>query len=182
MSTIAETIHFERDPVYRQLVSIQTFDAWAAYQCSCSHPKLSGRLVKLRLVASDESTDDIAAPELKHLAAALWLRQHEQALHDAIVAAIFQLSVPLKTHWRECAMAHLLPPLDSPEDLKRLIDLSHIDLYPHTQHGMPYFGFEFECAWDPEHGFHVLMNGLRVVQLDGDVSNSLAIEIDGGVI
>ena len=182
MSSLAQNFIFERDPVYRQLVSIQAFDAWSGYRCSNSRASLSGGLVKLRLVARDEFSDDIPAPEPSHLLAARWLRRHEHALHDQIIAAIFQLAESLQAHWHEYAIAHLLPPLNCPDDLKKLIDLSHIDIFPQTQHGLPYFGFEFECAWDPEHGFHVLMNGLRVIQLDGDVSNQRAVESDGGVL
>ena len=180
MSLLVNEIVFERDLVLRQLVSIQELHAWSGYQCSHSVPKLTGSHVKLRLIAGNAATNDIAMPEPRHLLATRWLMRHEQALHDHIIAAIFQLADSFKTHWREVEIAHLLPPLNYPEDLKQLIDLSYIDIFTHTQDGLPYLGFEFECAWDPAHGFHVLMHGLRVVTLDGDVNDITVIENDGG--
>lgn len=150
--------------------------------CLCKHsqPKLTGSNIKLRLFASHAASNDIPMPEPNHLLALRWLQRHEQALHDHIIAAIFALAPSFKAHWRELEITHLLPPLNSAQDLKQLIDLSYIDIYTQTKDALPYLGFEFECAWDPEHGFHVLTHGLRVVTLDGDVNDSAVIARDGG--
>lgn len=178
MSLLLNEIVFDRDPVLRQLTSTQEFNAWSGYQCRHSRPQLTGACVKLRLIPSKQT--DNAMPEPSHLLAVRWLQRHEQALHDHIIAAIFALAASIKTHWRELEITHLLPPLNCAEDLKQLIDLSYIDIFTHTKDGLPYLGFEFECAWDPEHGFHVLTHGLRVVTLDGDVNDITRIETDGG--
>ena len=180
MALLLNEIVFERDPALRQLVSVQAFKAWSDYQCKHSQPKLTGSNVKLRLLASNADNNDIPMPEPKHLLALRWLQRHEQALHDHIIAAIFGLAPSFKAHWRELEITHLLPPLNCAQDLKQLIDLSYIDIYTQTKDDLPYLGFEFECDWDPEHGFHVLTHGLLVVTLDGDVNDIAVIARDGG--
>lgn len=175
-------LNFQRDPLHRNLFSIQELEAWASYTCENSIPELTGRHVKLRLVSSNEATDDIPSPEPNHIAAVDWLLKNEKLLHDAIVAAIFEKTVPMFYRQWEEFQIEINPPLRFLDDLKYHIDLSYIDIFAHTKNGIPYFGFEFECSWDPEHGFQVLMNGFRVVALDGDVNNTFEIKNDGGHI
>lgn len=63
--------------------------------------------------------------------------------------------------------AQYMPDLSSIGELYGLIDVTAVAVHQIDRSGQPYVGFEFSCAWDPEHGTGVLMNGPRVVDIGG---------------
>ena len=67
----------------------------------------------------------------------------------------------------------------STAELSDKFNLAYVKLFPHEKLGMPYFGFDFDCAWDSE-GFRVLLNGTRVVDIQTDELSISAVEADGG--
>ena len=61
-------------------------------------------------------------------------------------------------------------------DFRRLIGLHNVHFVPLMKDGLPYFGYEFGCIWDDEHGLGVLMHGRRVVEV-GDAQTSFTLWI-----
>ncbi|MCA9027310.1 MAG: hypothetical protein KDA86_19025 [Planctomycetaceae bacterium] len=61
----------------------------------------------------------------------------------------------------------LMPALDNPEALMRLIDLRQVHVHPSEKSGIAHVGLQFGCTWDIEHGLGVMMHNDRVVELGG---------------
>lgn len=174
------SIAFAYDPERGEPVALVQLQSWAGYSCENSNPDYSGSRVLLRLRAANDEDSDFDHPEPAHHAAVRWLLANDQALHDSIAAALARFAPTLKARLEEYGDDESLRLLASPQGWKKLIDLSYVDVFPHTRDGMPYFAFEFECNWDPEHGFKLLANGLRVVAMDDDGYGSDDIAADGG--
>jgi hypothetical protein len=47
--------------------------------------------------------------------------------------------------------------------LSQMIALSYIRFYPESKDDLPYFGLEFECNWDLEHGCGLMFHGTNVI-------------------
>jgi hypothetical protein len=58
-----------------------------------------------------------------------------------------------------------VPPIDSPDGLKRLIRLSGFHLLHQSREGCALVGFSFNCSWDIEHGLGVVVHGTRLIQI-----------------
>ncbi len=60
-----------------------------------------------------------------------------------------------------------LRPISIQSEVRGLISL--MSVYIHSRHraGMALTGLEFECAWDPEHGFGVLLHGGTILRMNG---------------
>ncbi len=59
----------------------------------------------------------------------------------------------------------LVPEVQSPDDLKRLIRLRTLNVLDLSKDGCSLIGFAFRCCWDTEHGLGVLVHGTRVVEV-----------------
>lgn len=172
------SVGFAYDPERGELVAAVELSAWSGYACENSNPEFPGARVLLRLrgVADAECHDALSV----HHGAVRWLRAHDQGLHDAILAALARHTPALAARLDEYGDEESLRLLRSPGGWKKLIDLSYIDVFPYTRDGMPYLAFEFECNWDPEHGFKLLINGPRVVDIDAGDYGSEDVLADGG--
>ncbi len=53
--------------------------------------------------------------------------------------------------------------ISGPDDLRPLVWLSEVHVLTVTRDGVAYIGFEFDCAWDEEHGAGVMTHLGRVV-------------------
>ena len=71
-----------------------------------------------------------------------------------------------------------------PSQLRSMISLERVKLFPHAKSGLPYFGLDFNCSWDCEHGFGVVLWGLTALAVGGsDVfQENCPIEDHGGEI
>ena len=170
---------FNWDAQRREFSAIRELDVWKGYECENSIPTLKGSKVKLRIcTAESASIDEVTT---KHVFAMQWLMDHQKELHDAIIETLFIYYQKMWAEYPDYMQDDPSLNVTSPLDFKHLIDLTYVDIFPFQKESLPYFGFEFECAWDPEHGFQILMNGLRVVDLGGDGNNEYEIGIDGGI-
>jgi hypothetical protein len=57
------------------------------------------------------------------------------------------------------------PPVQSPDDLKRLIRLEKLRVLDVSTNDCSLIGFNFACSWDDEHGIGVLIHGASVVEV-----------------
>jgi ribosomal protein L40E len=95
-----------------------------------------------------------------------YLLEHEAAIRDTVVAAIWE------EYWsvREQrlaggGLASDMPALASSEQLKSHIGLSTIHILPVTKDNAAYIGFELGCTWEEEHGLGIMTHQGRIVEL-----------------
>lgn len=67
----------------------------------------------------------------------------------------------------------LMPAVDSPEGLRRLVRLGAVHILGVAKRGVAYVGFDFDCTWDEEHGLGVMTHRSRVVRLGGGPTSFL---------
>lgn len=124
-------------------------------------------------VTLENSDGNGDAPEPTMLDAARWLLARDaivtRLLIDTMLADLPRLrelerqvtpgdETPLPTQWNEA-------------ELRARIRLSHVTL-PAVRGRLPYFGVEFACDWEIEHGYGVMCHGTEIVEIGGgDVPN-----------
>lgn len=59
----------------------------------------------------------------------------------------------------------LMPNIKSVDELIQMIKPVAIEIYD-NKNDKPYFGIEFNCIWDEEHGIGVLVNGNKILRID----------------
>lgn len=59
----------------------------------------------------------------------------------------------------------ILPDVNVPEAMKRLIRLNSIDIHDNEDKGVSHIGYAFGCTWDIEHGLGVLMRKEKVIEV-----------------
>lgn len=77
---------------------------------------------------------------------------------------------------------HELAPVAAPDDLRAMIDLSYVQLFPYQQRGLPYIGLAFETDWADE-GLLALLLGTEVLARGypgTEAAVDLSIRDDGG--
>jgi hypothetical protein len=96
-----------------------------------------------------------------------YLLEHEAAIRDALVAAIFEeYPVSRERLLRQAFVDESeMPALERPEELKSHIGLSTVHVLPVVKHDAAYIGFEFGCTWDDEHGLGIMTHQDRIVEL-----------------
>ena len=146
--------------------------AWAGFQ-SRRGPYAS----RSALMPSDGSAllylmppDDMGAvPTPEQAAAYRHLMDHQEATRDAILQAIFdRYPDEQKAYGYEGEEAEeLMPDLQDREQLRAMIGLSNVHLFPVVKDGIAYIGFEFGCCWDDEHGLGAMTHAGRIVEVGG---------------
>lgn len=110
-------------------------------------------------------------PNDAQAAAFAYLLAQQTAIRDAILQAAFAYYTADYLDWRgehgydAAQAARWLPDLHHPDDLKPLIRLLSIGIFPTQQGGLAYVGYEFACTWDDEHGLGAMTHGDRIVEL-----------------
>ncbi len=67
----------------------------------------------------------------------------------------------------------VMPQIDQPEDLKKLIGLTRIYILHRERDNVPLVGFEFGCTWDESHGLGVMTHRGRAVYIgDGEAART----------
>jgi hypothetical protein len=107
------------------------------------------------------------APSAEQSNALQYMLEHEEAIRDALVAAIFaEYAVIRALLLRQGFVDHLdMPALERPEQLKSHIGLSTVHVLPVAKNDAAYIGFEFGCTWDDEHGLGLMTHQGRIVEL-----------------
>jgi hypothetical protein len=114
----------------------------------------------------------------KERAAVQWLLDHEADVASAILEGLL-LEYPRLQQlygYEEAERETYMPDVSSTEGFRQLIGLHNVHFIPLMKDGLPYFGYEFGCTWDGEHGLGVLMHGRRVVEV-GDAQTSFTLWI-----
>ncbi len=91
-----------------------------------------------------------------------YLLEHEEAVRDALVAAIFEEYPAIRERLLDEAE---LPALERPDQLRSHVGLSTVHVLPVARDGAAYVGFEFGCSWDDEHGLGIMTHQGRLVEL-----------------
>jgi hypothetical protein len=96
-----------------------------------------------------------------------YLLEHEEAIRDALVAAIFEEYPVIRARLLGQGFINEvdMPALQRPEQLKSHIGLSTVHVLPIVKDDAAYIGFEFGCTWDEEHGLGVMTHQGRLVEL-----------------
>jgi hypothetical protein len=91
--------------------------------------------------------------------------------------ALTEFLPTLREKWQEFGDDEMLE-IDAINDLRDKLNLAYVKLFPHENHDMHYFGFDFYCVWDSE-GFRILLNGTRIVEIQADELSITTVEADG---
>ena len=117
--------------------------------------------------------DEPGAPLPSQAVAFKELLARQEAVRDAILQAVFALYAENYLVWREengydeTEAEEFLPALRQPADIKALITLTAITIFPTAKAGLSYTGYQFACTWEDEHGLGAMMHGNRVVEIGG---------------
>jgi hypothetical protein len=106
-------------------------------------------------------------PSAEQANALRYLLEHEEAIRDALVAAIFEEYSAIREGLLRDGLddEEDLPNLERPDQLKAHIGLSTVHILAVVKDGAAYVGFEFGCTWDMEHGLGVMMHRGRIVEV-----------------
>ncbi|MDQ8201338.1 hypothetical protein QEH56_24475 [Pelagicoccus enzymogenes] len=100
-----------------------------------------------------------------------WVLDHEQALLDSFVDAVFKEYPEIKkkySRWMdEEEIDEYLPEVKNKEELIRLISEPSIKVHQIQGKGAPFIGVQANCTWDDEHALGVLMHGSEVLEIGG---------------
>lgn len=144
--------------------------SWAGFQSrrgpyngqSSDAPADGGATLHVR--PPDEDARRPPGPE--QAAAFRWLMEHEGRVQRAVLDAVFRAYPELRegvTFGDDELDARWLPAIERPEELRRLMGLSHVHVHDIARDGVAYVGYELGCTWDDEHGVGVLTHRDRVV-------------------
>jgi hypothetical protein len=135
-----------------------------AYAASSSTEESDGTA---RLSVSPPAGVAERSPSAEQASALRYLLEHEEAIRDAVLAAIFEAYPVIRQRLRGQGflVESDMPALERPEQLKSHIGLSTIHILPVVKNVAAYIGFEFGCTWDDEHGLGVMTHQGRIVEL-----------------
>jgi hypothetical protein len=106
-------------------------------------------------------------PSAEQANALRYLLDHEEAIRDALVAAILEEYPVIRDRLLGQGFVDEsdMPALERPRQLKSHIGLSTVHVLPVVKDDAAYLGFEFGCTWDDEHGLGVMTHQGRIVDL-----------------
>jgi hypothetical protein len=95
------------------------------------------------------------------------LLEHDKAIRDAVVAAIFEEYPVIRKRLLEQGFVDdaEMPVLEDADHLKAHIGLATVHVLRVAKDDAAYVGFEFGCTWDEEHGLGVMTHQGRLVEL-----------------
>lgn len=161
IETTRGRIEFDFDKY--EYTSIFDLPLWSSFQSNFSHPDFKGSKVQLALMGAHEHED--LEYSWEHLPCYVdcvrwFLHNEREVLESAISAITVLIDEEIRPQYRELPKELGLY-LD--EDLDKMINLIAINFYPESKDDLPYFGLQFSCEWDPEHGCGLMFHGTNVV-------------------
>jgi hypothetical protein len=146
--------------------------SWAGFQTrkgaygSVSSPTPSDGSVTITFAPEGRDTSPLLPDEL---ASVQWLLDHDDEIASALLKGLLveYPKLQLEYGYEGAERDEWMPDVLSSDEFRSLIGLHSVHVHPLTKDGLPYFGYEFGCTWDEEHGLGVLMHGLRVVEIGG---------------
>jgi hypothetical protein len=115
----------------------------------------------LNVSSPDEDAD--LPPSAAQAEAFRFLQEIEEAVRDAILAAILEEYEDIRESADEEELEEPLPVVTTADQLRPLLGLSTVHVIAPELDGCAYVGFELLCPWDSEHGLGVMTHRDRVV-------------------
>jgi hypothetical protein len=132
------------------------------------HPDPDTWLDEERSAGVGEIGGDTAEPSEAQAKAIDYLAAHEAELYEKVLKAIAVYAQEFRPDWEKNSpelAAKVLPREDKPEDVVDRIAFAHICLSPKSKDGLAYVELWGDCTWDADHGFCVVLNRDRIVDL-----------------
>ncbi|WP_200961726.1 DUF6985 domain-containing protein [Paenibacillus sp. Soil724D2] len=138
-----------------------TLDAWRGF--------LTKKNGAFGLYFGGDMVIDNPTIEDEHIAAYRYIVDNQYAIRDAVLEALLKNYKDLQEHYgyEDEEAEQYMPDVNEMGDFKKLIGLINVHVMNVYKNGMAYFGLEFDCTWDEEHGFGVMMYKDNVVELGG---------------
>jgi hypothetical protein len=143
--------------------SIFDLSLWSRFQSKYIRPALNGS--KVLLILQDAHEHEDLKYSWEHLPCYVyclsWFLQNEARVQESALFAINALIDELKLQYKQWGGEEPAGCLNN--TLSQMIALSYIRFYPESKDDLPYFGLEFECDWDLEHGCGLMFHGINVI-------------------
>lgn len=142
-------------------------DTWKGYRASpeCGNEsamaKTSDGSAFLDITPPD---DQDAPPSEEQIAAYKYLAENEKAVHQSLMQAVLD-DYPYTREAYGYDEETCMPDIEQVEQFRFLIGLGGVAILRAVKDGVAYIRFDFRAAWDPEHGFSVLMHKSRAVRM-----------------
>lgn len=137
-------------------------------------------------------------PCAEQVAAYEYLLSNSESVYASLLKAVFDVYPSLRSDYREGygysddmddeekeefeeEYGEWVPALSEPADLKTVVRPINIHISTSAKDGVAFFGFEFDCNWDEEHGLGVLMHRDRVLEV-GQADTSFGYFEEPGVV
>ncbi len=175
-------LSFQFDDYLNQTVCRFALDAWAGFTSENSREGCHGANVIFILEPPSYEAHPVLGPQAKYEAALMWLLSNQIEARETVLSGVMSHIETMRSEYG--IEDEELNGVETPDQLKRMVDLSFVRVFPHSKNGHPYLGFELECNWDPEHGCGVLINNNAVVDVGASESaqSIAAIEDHGGAV
>ena len=177
MSLRAIQLHMTRDEMMLEFQLGEYFwtakarlPSWAGYQSrhgaygAVSSEDPSDGSVTVTFAPEGRDTSPLKEDEL---ASVQWLLDHDSEIASALLRALLAKYPEMQEDYDEEEREEYMPDVSSVDGFSVLIGLYNVNVHPLVKDGVPYFGYEFGCTWEEEHGLGALMHGTRVVEIGG---------------
>jgi len=154
---------------------------WGGFDASRgTYKAANAQRVTLNVMPPGEGEDNPGEPAEEQGAALEYLKANEEEIRGAVLAAIFKAYFKGPARFLVFLEDEEMP--GSVEELEELVSLGAVHILNVAKDGKAYVGFEFDCAWDDEHGVGVLTHGKKVVaaEIAHSAYDEYAAERDGG--
>jgi hypothetical protein len=146
--------------------------SWAGFQSrqgrynSIDKPTASDDSVKLIIHTPDAEP---CTPSAEQVAAYQHLIAEQDYIRESILRAILARFPTWREEYEEDYSAQevdeVMPPIQTPEELKKVIGLGMVHIHTVSKHGLAYIGYEFGCDWEEEHGLGAMTHKGRIVDI-----------------
>lgn len=118
---------------------------------------------------------DINSPLLSELRDTYdFIVSNQEEIKNVILQELFEEYSGFQAKYCDDEDDEFMPDLTCVNDLKPLISLARVHILDVIKDGIAYIGFEFDCPWDEEHGFGVMLFKNKVVAMGGSDSSFLS--------
>lgn len=141
--------------------------AWAGFQSrggaygAKDSPGKSNGSVRVTINPAAEAKE--LTPTEAHCGAMRFQIEQGEKVVESVLAALLPYYQKSRSEWGLGDEA--MPPVQSPEEFRRLIGLSQVHVLSHCVDGLAPIGLEFGCDWDDEHGLGIVVHRARVVDI-----------------
>jgi hypothetical protein len=176
---------FQLSPTSRYVVPI-TLVEWEPFRSTNTVPGREGQRVLLECPpVYDELEEGKLADRSAYVRSLEYFLNHRTAIQENVLAACVTFVQQLHAVQVNYSVESVeLAQVAMAEDLRSMIDLSYVRLFPYQQLGLPYIALSLEANWN-EYGFLALLVGTEVLACGypgTERAVDLSIREDGGVI